>query len=148
EILDGVGLDVEPGEEPLAADARQQAGRAVEEVGEAEALERPAHELAEEAVEDGDAEVLRRALPDELPLRLVGVALRLQRLLLPVPEGPRREHPVEQRLHDGGAEEPLAALPSEVGAEGLFEGGAEGGEDGQRRAVEAAARLAGVGGEE
>ena len=45
--------------------------------------------------------------------------------LLPRPGDPGREYPVEERLHEAGAEEVLALLSTKLHAEGLFEGPAD-----------------------
>jgi len=65
-----------------------------------------------------------------------------------VPEHPRAEDAVEQRLDDGGAEEALAAIAPEGDAEGRFDGRSEVGQLVEGGVAEAQLGVLGVGGQQ
>ena len=139
EILHGVGLD-ELREEGPAVHAVERGGGPVEHFHQAERAElRRRGDLLEQGLDHRDMERPRGGLPVE-GVRARGVFL--------VPQHPRREDPVEERLHERGAEEVLALVRLELHAQRLLQRGADGGERGQIPGrLDAGAGVAGVGGE-
>ena len=140
EELHRVGV-VELLQELLFDDAVERGLRPVEQLDEAERLQLlGGRELLVQRAHERHVEVPDRLLPLEAPRR---------RGLLPGPQHPGREHAVEQRLHQRGAEEVLALVGLELHAERFFERRLDAGEPGQLLLrLHPLQRVAGIGGEE
>src|SRR5665648_660439 len=113
EVLDRVRL-LEGAEERSAINAIEGFRGPVEDLVELQSAElRWVGEVVEELLQDGDVQIARRRAPVEADAG-VGAWVVFGR------EDPGGEEAVEQRLHQGRAEEVLALLTREAHAEGLF----------------------------
>ena len=151
------------GEERGPVDAVEGRRGPIEHVDEAERLQAArVGYLLEQRPQDRRAQMPHRRAPVERPGRSETVRALLDMLAADIgtavdgptrggggarPQDPRREHTVEQRLHQGRAEETRAAVALEADAERLFERRLDGGERrrfaGRLDAGEAVARIRG-----
>ena len=137
EILDGM-LFLEALEELGLVHAVQRHARPIEDLGDPEGLQFVRHgDLREQGGDHGDMQGPGRRMPVEFAL-----------VVFAAPQHPRRKHAVEQRLHQGCAEEVIAFFALEFEPEGLFQGRAQDLEGGQAGGfLDPGPRLARVGGQ-
>jgi len=127
-------------EEGGAIDPIEGGGGPVEHFHEAErAQARGRGNLTKERLDHGHMQVVGGRAPVEL---VGGIGMFF------APQHPGGKDSVEERLHQGRAEEVIAAVALEGDAEGFLEGDANGVERGQVGALDAHAGIAGVGGQE